>query len=62
MLCVCFRTYEEDVLEETKFNWVKCVYKRWIHEDCISEIVMDKNGRPILCTLDFTDTQETVDS
>ena len=46
--CVCFRTYE-DVLEETEFNWIKCVCERWVHEDCISEVVMDKNGRELIC-------------
>ena len=46
--CVCFRTYEEDVLEETEFNWIKCVCERWVHEDCISEVVMDKNGRELI--------------
>ena len=47
--CVCFRTYEEDVLEETEFNWIKCVCERWVHEDCINEIIMDKNGRELIC-------------
>ena len=40
MLCV-LKTYKEDVLEETEFNWIECVCKKWVHEDCISEIVMD---------------------
>ena len=47
--CVCFRTYEEDVLEETEFNWIKCVCERWVHKDCINEIIMDKNGRKLIC-------------
>ena len=47
--CVCFRTYEEDQEEETGFLWVKCVCQRWIHEDCYSEVVMDKNGRELIC-------------
>ena len=47
--CMCFRTYEEDVLEETEFNWIKSVCERWVHEDCISEVVMDKNGRELIC-------------
>ena len=47
--CICFRTYEEDVLEKTEFNWVKCVCERWVHEDCVSEIVLDKNGRKLIC-------------
>lgn len=47
--CVCFRTYEEDKIEETGFIWVRCVCGRWVHEDCYSEAVMDKNGRELIC-------------
>ena len=47
--CVCFRTYEEDQEEETGFSWVKCVCQRWVHEDCYSEVVMDKHGRELIC-------------
>ncbi|XP_065895961.1 uncharacterized protein [Dysidea avara] len=47
--CVCFRTYEEDQIEETGFLWVRCVCGRWVHEDCYSEVVMDKNGRELIC-------------
>ena len=52
--CVCFRTYEEDVLEETELNWIKCVCERLVHKDCVNEIIMDKNGRELigpLCVL-----------
>ena len=44
--CVCFRTYEVDLEEDT---WVKCVCQCWIHEDCYSEVVMDKHGRELIC-------------
>ena len=47
--CVCFRTYEEDQEEETGFSWIKCACQRWIHEDCYSEVVMDKHGRELIC-------------
>ena len=47
--CVYFRTYEEDQIEETGFLWVRCVCGRWVHEDCYSEVVMDKNGRELIC-------------
>ena len=33
--CVCFRTFTEDELEKTGLEWVECVCKRWLHEDCI---------------------------
>ena len=47
--CVCFRTYEEDQIEETGFLWIRCVCGRWVHEDCYYEVVMDKNGRELIC-------------
>ena len=47
--CVCFRTYEEDQLEETGLLWVQCVCKRWIHEDYYEDVLTDKNGREIIC-------------
>ena len=53
--CVCFRIYEEDVLEETKFNWIKCVCERWVHERTASMkalwIRMEENLLSMLCTI-----------
>ena len=46
--CVRFRTYE-DQEEETGFSWVKYMCQRWIHEDCYSEVVMDKHRRELIC-------------
>jgi len=47
--CVCFRSYEEDLAEETGFEWVKCVCQRWIHEDCVTEVLTDKHGGELIC-------------
>ena len=47
--CVCFRTYEEDQIEEAGFLWVQCVCGRWLHEDCYSKVAMDKYGRELIC-------------
>jgi len=56
--CIFFKTYKEDVLEETELSWLQCVRKRWVHEDCVTEVVMDKNGRelflPVLCAIKVT--------
>ena len=51
--CVCFELYRDD--DETD-DWLQCACKRWLHEDCISDIVHDKFGRelrtlPLLCTV-----------
>ena len=47
--CVCFRTYEEDKFEQTGLQWVQCVCKRWVHEECYEEVLTDKNGRELIC-------------
>ena len=48
--CICFRTFDEDFIEETGLDWVECVCGRWLHEECISyNIVTDANGRELLC-------------
>ena len=47
--CVCFRTYEDDQLEQTGLQWVQCVCKRWVHEDCYDEVLTDKDGRELIC-------------
>jgi len=41
--CMCFEMYEPDT------EWVQCVCKRWLHEECYTEVVVDKYGRELLC-------------
>lgn len=41
--CVCFAEYEEED------EWVQCTCKRWLHEDCIIDVIEDLNGLPRLC-------------
>ena len=48
--CVCFRTFEDDEVEETGLEWVECACKRWLHEDCIdyaTNVAVD--GKELLC-------------
>lgn len=48
--CVCFRTYEEDVVEDTGLDWLQCACKRWLHEECIDyDIGHDADGNDLLC-------------
>jgi hypothetical protein len=47
--CVCFVTYEEDLLQESGKDWVCCACSRWLHEDCAEDCVMDSNGMERLC-------------
>ena len=41
--CVCLEIYDATT------EWVQCVCQRWMHEDCYTEIVLDKYGRELLC-------------
>jgi len=45
--CVCFCTYEEDLTEQTVFQWVQYVCKRLVHENCYEEVLTNKNGREL---------------
>jgi hypothetical protein len=48
--CVCFRTYEEDVVEDTGLDWLQCACKRWLHEECIDyDIGHDADNNDLLC-------------
>lgn len=47
--CVCFRSYEDDFVEETGMEWVQCVCKRWLHEECIDNVVRNDKGEELLC-------------
>jgi len=44
--CVCFAQFEDD--DEVE-DWVQCACKRWLHEDCMNDIVYDKYGRELFC-------------
>jgi len=44
--CVCFELFQG--YKETG-DWMQCACKRWLHEDCIADIVFDKFGRELFC-------------
>ena len=37
--CVCFGTYEKDVEEGNGREWLNCTCGRWLHDDCVSNVV-----------------------
>ena len=49
--CVCFTTYEEDVLQGSGKDWVMCACTRWLHEECAEDCVLDSTGKERLCPL-----------
>jgi len=44
--CVCFEMYRGD--HEVN-DWLQCACGRWLHEECITDIVHDKFGRELYC-------------
>ena len=42
--CECNVSYEDDVHNGSREDWIHCACKRWIHENCIDEVVMVKNA------------------
>ena len=47
---ICFRTYEDDIVEETGEDWIECACGRWVHESCVDyDIVVDASGREKIC-------------
>jgi len=45
--CECNVSYEDDGIGE---EWVRCACKRWIHENCIDEVIVDINGEEYFCS------------
>ena len=47
--CACFGLYSDDI--GTGREWLECACGRWLHEDCVENIVYDTNGKEKLCPL-----------
>ena len=45
--CACFGLYEDDV--GTGCEWLQCCCSRWIHEDCVEDIVRGEDGEEKIC-------------
>ena len=49
--CMCFVTYEDDVLEGVGASWISCACGRWLHEDCAEDqIIIDDDGKERNCS------------
>ena len=44
--CSCFGLYKDDV--GTGCEWLQCCCSRWIHEDCVEDIVRGEDGEDVL--------------
>ena len=47
--CACFGLYEDDI--GTGVEWLQCSYTRWIHEECVGNVVRSEDGEEKLCPL-----------
>ena len=48
--CMCFVTYEDDVLEGAGASWISCACGRWLHEDCAEDQIINDNGKERNCS------------
>ena len=42
--CMCFVHYDDDVREGSGADWIFCKCGRWLHEDCVEDVVKDNEG------------------
>ena len=49
--CMCFVSFEEDVLDGGGAEWIPCLCGRWLHEDCAEGCVTDKSGKERYCPI-----------
>lgn len=47
--CICFGTYEEDLLAGGGEDWLQCSCGKWVHEECVKDCVADNQGNPRFC-------------
>lgn len=47
--CMCFETYENDVLECNGADWIDCACGRWLHLECADDCVVDRFGKDRYC-------------
>jgi len=48
--CMRFQLWHDDVLEGGGAEWVSCKCGRWMHEDCIEDVVTDNAGFQRFCS------------
>ena len=49
--CMCFDTYENDVLEGNGAEWIDCACGRWLHLDCAEDCVEDCTGNIVIALI-----------
>ena len=47
---MCFVHYNDNVMEGGGTDWIFCKCGRWLHEDCVEEVVTDSDGVERFCS------------
>ena len=47
-----FVSHEDDILDDAKAEWKFCEFGRWLHEDCVEDVVED-NADEHCCSFCF---------
>ena len=47
--CMCFGSYEDDVLDGYGADWINCACGRWLHVDCTEDCITDCRGNKRYC-------------
>ena len=47
--CMCFGSYEDDVMDGYGAERIDCVYGRWLHVDCAADCITDCHGNKRYC-------------
>ena len=45
-----FESWDDDVYEGGGAEWIFCKCGRWLHEDCVEDVVEDKDGIQRFCS------------
>jgi len=48
--CMCFTSWQGDVIEGGGAEWIFCLCGRWLHEDCVEDVVQDQDGNQRFCS------------
>jgi len=48
--CMCFASWHDDVIKGGGAKWVFCQCSRWLHEHCVEDVAVDKDGNQCFCS------------
>ena len=51
--CMYFVSYEDDILDGAGAEWIFCKCGRWLHEDCVEDVVEENAGDERYCSFSF---------